>query len=327
MMRLLFYTTFYYTVVIADPAPSGVSVFREFWLIVIQSLAVIMPMLFTVAYFTLAERKVMASMQRRLGPNMAGFWGVLQPLCDGISLLLTDITIPGRANHYLFLGAPIAMFTLSFTLFAIIPFSYQTVFMESDYSLLLFFTVSSLNVYSIIIAGWASNSRYALMGSVRAMAQMLSYELVFSTVILTIYMVTGTLRLADIVAIQDQSGIWLIFPFFPLAVVFFIVSLAETNRAPFDLSEAESELVAGYHVEYSGILFAFFFIGEYCGILAMSSVFSIIFLGGWLPPFRFLSFIPGSLILASKTVFMCFWFIVVRAILPRYRFDQLLSLS
>jgi NADH-quinone oxidoreductase subunit H len=292
-----------------------------------ESLSIFVPILLTVAYFTLAERKVMASLQRRVGPNMNGPWGLLQPVCDGIQLLFAEIIIPSRANAYLFLWAPVSMFTLSFTLFLFIPFSYQTVFVESKYSLLLVFTVSSLNVYSVLVAGWASNSRYALLGAARAMAQMLSYELVLSTLILTIYLVTGTLRLADYVAIQDQSGIWLIFPFLPIAVIFFIAILAETNRTPFDLTTTESEIVAGYHVEYSSMLFAFIFISEYCSILAMATIYAIIFLGGWLPPFLFPRFLPPAFYLTCKVMLVCFVFILVRALLPRYRFDQLLGLG
>jgi NADH-quinone oxidoreductase subunit H len=292
----------------------------------LSSLLVILPLLLTVAYYTLLERKVMASLQRRYGPNRNGPWGLLQPILDGLKLLTSEIIIPTKANFWLFHLGPALSMSISFTFWAIIPFSFGASILTSDYGLLVLFAFSSINVYSIVIAGWASNSKYALLGAIRAIAQMISYELILGVIIMIILLVTGTLNLSLIVYYQHLST-WLCFPLLPIVSLTYIVLLAETNRIPFDLPEAEAELVAGYNVEYSSITFALFFLGEYCSMIAMSGVMVILFFGGWLPLFSSFLIFPSSFILAWKIIVFCILFIVVRALLPRYRFDQLLHLG
>ena len=305
--------------------------------------------LIAVAYFTIAERKVMASIQRRLGPNVEGGpFGILQPLADGLKLFLKELIIPGHANIFIFLFAPILIFMLSISGWSVIPFYtnfnfeislinensiFTTIksFFVSDinFGVLFLLSISSLNVYGIILGGWASNSKYAFLGALRSAAQMISYEVSIGLTILPVLLLVGSLNLTDIVLIQ-QKTIWFIFPLFPCMVIFFISMLAETNRAPFDLPEAEAELVAGYNVEYGSMAFALFFLGEYSSMLLMASFLVILFFGGWLFPFFEFTFFFNYLypfIFAIKITFFAFSYIVVRAAFPRYRYDQLMDIG
>lgn len=250
----------------------------SFFQIIILSIINILFVLIAVAYYTLAERKIMAAIQRRRGPNVVGIWGLLQPLADGLKAVLKEIIIPRKANRIIFLGAPILTLVLSLAGWIVIPFNMSCLLADINLGLLYLFALSSLNVYSIIFAGWSSNSKYAFLGGLRSAAQMISYEVALGLIILPVVLCVGSFNLTDIVLAQRST--WFIFPLFPLALIFFISSLAETNRAPFDLPEAEAELVAGYNVEYSSITFAMFFLGEYSNMLLMSSLNTILFLGG-----------------------------------------------
>ena len=320
--------------------------------IFICSLLKIVCILIAVAYFTIAERKVMAAIQRRKGPNVVGFWGLLQPLADGAKLVFKELLIPTRANAIIFLIAPIMVLVLSIISWSVIPsgvttslsqpfsnfflanfqelnftaITSQSTVADISYGVLFILAVSGLNVYGIIIAGWASNSKYAFLGSLRSAAQMISYEVSLGLLILPVILFSGSLNFTEIVAAQEKTG-WFVFPLLPCAIMFFISMLAETNRAPFDLPEAEAELVAGYNVEYSSIIFAMFFLGEYSNMLMMATIMVLLFFGGWLPPFQILSFISGNLWFSLKIVIFCFLFILVRAAFPRYRYDQLMDIG
>jgi NADH-quinone oxidoreductase subunit H len=296
-------------------------------LVLAKILGLIVPLLLGVAYLTLMERKVMGSMQRRKGPNVVGFFGILQPLADGLKLLLKEPVLPSHANTVIFLLAPVLTFILSLISWSVIPFGEGSVLSDLNIGILYIFAVSSLGVYGIIMAGWASNSKYAFLGCLRSAAQMVSYEVSIGLIIINVILCTGSLNLSEIVFAQE--GVWFAVPLFPLLVMFFISCLAETNRAPFDLPEAEAELVAGYNVEYSSMGFALFFLGEYANMILMSALCAILFLGGWLPiaNISFLSWIPGGLWLGLKTVSFLFLFIWVRAAFPRYRYDQLMRLG
>ena len=299
--------------------------------IIIKILGIVVPLLVAVAYLTLAERKVMASMQRRKGPNVVGFFGILQPLADGLKLLIKEPVLPSSANTVVFLAAPVLTFLLALISWAVIPFGEGLVLCDLDVGILYIFAISSLGVYGVIMAGWSSNSKYAFLGALRSTAQMVSYEVSLGLIIITVLMCVGSLNLSDIVLAQQE--VWFAVPLFPLLLLFFISCLAETNRAPFDLPEAEAELVAGYNVEYSSMGFALFFLGEYANMIMMSVLCVILFLGGWLPPFSFVSsftflyWIPGSMWLGLKTIFFLFLYIWVRAAFPRYRYDQLMRLG
>jgi len=260
--------------------------------IILKILVIVILLLIAIAYFTLVERKVMGSIQRRRGPNIVGFYGLLQPLADGLKLLLKETILPSSANIILFLIAPILTFRLSIIGWCIIPIRNFFVFSDLNVGILFLFAISSLGVYGIILSGWSSNSKYAFLGALRSAAQIISYEISLGFILITVLICAGSLNLTKIVFAQEN--IWFIFPLFPIFVVFFISALAETNRHPFDLPEAEAELVAGYNVEYSAIGFALFFLGEYGNILLIRSLCTILFFGGWLPPFAFLSFLPGS---------------------------------
>jgi len=294
---------------------------------VLEILLIVVPLLISVAYFTLAERKVIASIQRRRGPSVVGIWGLLQPLADGLKLLVKETVLPSNANTILFIIAPILTFLLSLLGWAVVPFGSHTVLSDLNIGLLYIFAVSSLGVYGIIISGWASNSKYAFLGALRSAAQMVSYEVSIGLIIISVLLCAGSLNLSKIILAQES--IWYIIPLFPVFILFFVSALAETNRAPFDLPEAEAELVAGYNVEYSAMGFALFFLGEYANILMMCALCSILFLGGWLPLFPVLPFtlIPGPLWFGLKVAFMAFVFIWVRAAYPRYRYDQLMRLG
>jgi len=293
----------------------------------IQILGIIVPLLIAVAYLTLAERKVMASMQRRKGPNVVGIFGLLQPLADGLKLLLKEPITPNSANSILFRLAPIITFLLSLISWSVIPFGYGLVLSDLNLGILYLFAISSLGVYGIILAGWASNSKYAFLGALRSAAQMVSYEVSIGLILLCVVLCAGSLNITDIVL--SQHKIWYALPLFPLMVLFFLSSLAETNRAPFDLPEAEAELVAGYNVEYSSMGFALFFLGEYANMILMSALATILFLGGWLPPFNIpvLLWIPGCFWFGLKIITFLFLFIWIRAAFPRYRYDQLMRLG
>ena len=290
-------------------------------------LAVTVPLLLAIAFLTLAERKVMASMQRRKGPNVVGVLGLFQPIADGLKLLVKEPVLPSSANLVIFLFAPVLTFLLSQVAWAVIPFGEGLVLADLNVGLLYVFAVSSLGVYGIIMAGWSSNSKYAFLGSLRSAAQMVSYEVSIGLVLITVLLCVGSLNLTQIVLAQEK--VWFCIPLFPLLIMFFISCLAETNRAPFDLPEAEAELVAGYNVEYSSMGFALFFLGEYANMIVMSSLCSLFFLGGWLPPFNiaFLFLVPGVFWFGIKIISFLFLFVWVRAAFPRYRYDQLMRLG
>lgn len=288
-------------------------------------LLIVVPVLLAVAFLTLLERKLLASVQLRRGPAVVGLFGILQPMADGLKLFVKEAIIPSQASQFVFLLAPLITFSISLITWSIIPFGYGLVFADLDLGLLFFFAISSLAVYGVIIAGWSSNSKYAFLGSLRSAAQMISYEVSIGLIIINLILFVGSLNLTKIVVLQEH--IWFVFPFFPIFLLFIISGLAETNRPPFDLPEAEAELVAGYIVEYSAVGFAFFFIGEYSNIILNSTLSSLIFLGGWNSLFNF-SLVPLiSVSFLLKILMMLFFFILVRAALPRYRYDQLMQLG
>lgn len=290
-------------------------------------LLIIIPLLLAVAYLTLVERKVIAAMQLRVGPNVVGWFGLLQPFADGLKLLHKETIIPTRANPLIFLVAPLITFGLSLSAWAVIPFSPGWVIANINVGVLYLFAISSLGVYGIIIAGWASNSKYAFLGALRSAAQMVSYEVSIGLVIIAVLLSAGSMNLTSIV--ESQKGLWYVIPHLPMAVIFIISALAETNRAPFDLPEAEAELVSGYNVEYSSMTFALFFLGEYANMILMSTMGTILFLGGWLPLLDMvpLTWIPGVVWFFLKVSFLLFIFLWVRATFPRYRYDQLMYLG
>lgn len=292
--------------------------------IFLKTLFLILPLLIAIAYFTLAERKILSSIQRRKGPNVVGTFGLLQPLADGLKLFVKETVLPSNCDVVLFIFAPILTFFLSLVSWVVIPFGKGMSYAELNIGILYLLAISSLGVYGIIIAGWSSNSKYAFLGALRSSAQMVSYELTISFSILSVVVCARSLNLVDIVLSQQKT--WYCIPLFPIFIIFFISSLAETNRHPFDLPEAEAELVSGYNVEYSAMGFALFFLGEYSNMLLMGALTSILFLGGWLAPF-FFNFIPGPFWLGLKISFFVVLFVLARAILPRYRYDQLMRLG
>jgi len=294
---------------------------------ILQIIAILIPLILAVAYLTLAERKVIAAMQLRKGPNVVGPFGLLQPIADALKLLFKETVIPTRANKFVFVIAPMVTFVLSMVAWAVIPFADGWVVSDINVGILYLFAISSLGVYGIIMAGWASNSKYAFLGALRSAAQMVSYEISIGFVIISVLLCVGSLNLSDIVRAQEK--VWFALPLLPMFVIFFISALAETNRAPFDLPEAEAELVAGYNVEYSSMTFALFFLGEYANMILMSGMTSVLFLGGWLPPVNIAPFnwIPGPIWFALKIALVLFFFLWVRATFPRYRYDQLMRLG
>jgi len=292
--------------------------------LVVKVLAIILPLLVSVAYLTYAERKVLGAMQLRRGPNVVGPFGLLQPFADGAKLFFKETIIPQDANKVVFLMAPCLTFTLALVAWAVIPFGDGLVLANINVGVLYLFAISSLGVYGIIMAGWASNSKYAFLGSLRSAAQMVSYEVSIGFVLVSIMLCTGSLNLSDVV--RAQRGLWFIVPHLPLFIIFYVSGLAETNRSPFDLPEGESELVAGYMVEYSAMAFALFFLGEYANMILVSGMITTLFLGGWLAPFG-LTFIPGLVWFLLKVCVMLFGFLWVRATFPRYRYDQLMRLG
>ena len=282
-------------------------------------------LLVCVAYLTLMERKVIAAMQFRTGPAVNGPFGLLQPLFDGLKLLLKEAVIPTKADKYTYLIAPMITFFLALSAWAVIPMFQNGAIANVNFGVLYLLAISSLGVYGVIIAGWASGSKYPFFGAIRSSSQMISYEVSMGLIIVCVLMLSGSANLGEI--IEAQRKMWFAIPLFPLFIIFLISILAETNRHPFDLPEAEAELVAGFNVEYSSMGFAAFFLGEYANMILMSAFTSILFLGGWLPPCEYLAFIPGFVWMALKIFVILFFFIWVRAALPRYRFDQLMRLG
>ena len=296
-------------------------------LTVLKTLAILVPVLIAVAYLTLAERKVMAAMQMRRGPNVVGPFGLLQPFADALKMLTKETIVPTGANRILFLIAPLLTMTLAMLAWAVIPVTYGWAVADINVGILYLFAISSLGVYGIVIAGWASNSKYAFLGALRSAAQMVSYEVSMGFVMVTVLLCAGSLNLTDIVMAQER--IWFFIPLFPMFIVFFISTLAETNRAPFDLPEGESEIVGGFHVEYGAMTFGLFFLGEYANMILMSAMTTILFLGGWLSPIPLPPFtwIPGPIWFILKICLVLFMFIWVRATFPRFRYDQLMRLG
>jgi NADH-quinone oxidoreductase subunit H len=290
-------------------------------------LTVILPLIILVAFLTYLERKIIAAMQLRKGPNVVGPFGLMQPLADGLKLLFKEPIIPHKANKFLFLLAPVITYTLALAAWAALPLGENFVIADINLGILYILAISSLAVYGVIIAGWASNSKYAFLGAIRSAAQMISYELVIATIILTILLLAGSLNLSEIVRAQQER--WFVVPLFPLFIIFVIAVLAETNRHPFDLPEAEAELVSGYNVEYSSMPFALFFLGEYANMIFMSGLTSILFLGGWLPIIDIALFanVPDLVWFSIKILFVLYIFIWIRATFPRYRYDQLMRLG
>ena len=295
--------------------------------IVIQIVLVIGPLLLAVAYLTYAERKVLGAIQLRQGPMVVGPFGLLQPIADGLKLLVKETIVPAGANRAVFFLAPMLTFLLSLVAWAVIPFDDGMVIADINVGVLYLFAISSLGVYGIIMAGWASNSRYAFLGGLRSAAQMVSYEVSIGFVIITVLLCVGSLNLSEVV--RAQEGLWFIIPLFPMFVVFFVSALAETNRAPFDLPEGESEITGGFMVEYSAMTYALFFLGEYANMILMSAFATILFLGGWLPPLSIPPFtwVPGPIWFILKICLCLFVFVWVRGTMPRYRYDQLMRLG
>lgn len=300
-----------------------------FWTM-LKIVIIIVPLLLAVAYLTFAERKVIGYMQIRIGPNRVGPRGLLQPIADAVKLFLKEAIIPTNANRFLFVIAPVLTITPALAAWAVVPFSSSFVLADIDASLLYVLALTSMGVYGVIIAGWASNSKYAFLGAMRSAAQIVAYEIAMGFALVGVLMSAGSLNLNQIVLAQS-GGLhqWYIWPLFPLFLVYFISGVAETNRAPFDVAEGESEIVAGFHVEYSGMTFAVFFLAEYANMILIAALTAVLFLGGWQPPFpvSFLEAIPGVFWFVSKTALMLFFFLWFRATFPRYRYDQIMRLG
>ena len=301
---------------------------------VLTILYVVIPLFLIVAYVTYSERKIIGFMQSRMGPTRVGPAGLLQPIADVLKLVSKEIIIPTNANKGIFLTAPMLMLVPSLLVWSVIPLSEYFIISNINAGLLFILALTSLSVYGVILAGWASNSKYAFLGSMRSAAQIIAYEIAMGFALVGVLMLSGSLNLQ--VIIQEQSGsifTWYWIPLFPLFLIYFIAGVAETNRAPFDVSEGESEIVAGFHVEYSGMAFAMFFLAEYMNLILISILSSIMFFGGWLSPFQgtfldsYLSFIPGFVWLSAKTIIFIFIFLWLRATLPRYRYDQIMRLG
>lgn len=305
------------------------SIWPTIWMViwtVIKIVAIVLPLMISVAYLTWAERKVIGYMQVRIGPNRVGYFGLLQPLADGLKLLTKEIILPTASNKALFLIAPVLAIAPAFAAWAVVPFDLDMVLANVDAGLLYILAMTSVAVYGVIIAGWASNSKYAFLGSLRSAAQIVSYEIAMGFALVGVLMCANSLNLGKIV-LGQAGGIhqWYIWPLFPLFIIYFISAVAETNRAPFDVAEGESEIVAGFHVEYSGMAFAVFFLAEYANMILVSMLAVIMFLGGWLSPVPFL---PDSFLwLLAKVGFLLFCFLWFRATFPRYRYDQIMRLG
>ncbi|HEX9179628.1 MAG TPA: NADH-quinone oxidoreductase subunit NuoH [Burkholderiales bacterium] len=297
----------------------------------VKIVAIVLPLLLCVAYLTLAERKVIGFIQVRIGPNRVGPWGLLQPIADAVKLMFKEIIVPSGANKIMFVIAPVLAIMPALAAWAVVPFSPEVVLANVDASLLYIMAITSMGVYGVVMAGWASNSKYAFIGSLRSAAQIVSYEIAMGFALVGVLMASQSLNLVKIVQAQAGSGVlsWFFVPLFPLFVVYLIAAVAETNRAPFDVAEGESEIVAGFHVEYSGMAFAVFFLAEYANMILVSALCAIMFLGGWLPPLEFAPFtwIPGFIWLVAKVAFILFLFLWFRATFPRYRYDQIMRLG
>lgn len=297
----------------------------------IKIVAIIVPIILSVAYLLYAERRVIGAMQLRIGPNRVGPHGLLQPFADVLKLLLKEVLKPTEANTFLFFIAPVISITAALIAWAVVPFSAELVLADIDAGLMFILAATSVGVYGVIIAGWASNSKYALLGCLRSAAQIVSYEIAMGFALVTVLMASGSLNLSDIV--EGQKGAtflsWYFLPLLPMFIVYLVSGVAETNRAPFDVAEGESEIVAGFHVEYSGMGFAIFFLAEYANMILISALTATMFLGGWLPPFDFAPFtwIPGVFWLVFKIAFVLFIFLWFRATFPRYRYDQIMRLG
>lgn len=301
------------------------SLLKSMILLTVEILSFLVFILLTIAFFTLLERKILSSIQRRRGPNRVGFFGILQPFADGLKLLLKELVYTSNSNTIIFFIAPIFTFICTLSSWVLIPLVKNHYLVELPFSLLILLAISSLSVHGIIFSGWSSNSKYAFLGGIRSASQMISYEISISTIYLSVVLIAGSFSLIEIV--ESQESIWFIVPLFPVWLLFIISALAETNRAPFDLPEAEAELVAGYNVEYSAIAFALFFLAEYGNIILMSALSTLLFLGGWNTPFEFELWYMPTVILALKISSQMFIFVWVRAALPRYRYDQLMKLG
>jgi NADH-quinone oxidoreductase subunit H len=307
----------------------------EIFLIIAKITLIVVPIMLSVAYLTLAERKVIGYIQVRIGPNRVGPRGLLQPIADGLKLLMKEIIVPTNANRFLFIAAPILALAPALAAWAVIPFSDGMVLADIDAGLLYILALTSMGVYGIIIAGWASNSKYAFLGALRSAAQVVSYEIAMGFALVGVLLAAGSLNLGAIVTAQ-QGGIlhWFWLPLLPLCLVYFISGVAETNRAPFDVAEGESEIVAGFHVEYSGMTFALFFLAEYANMILVAALVALLFCGGWLSPFQGIpvlegvfAWVPGLVWLLAKMSFFLFLFLWFRATFPRYRYDQIMRLG
>ncbi len=305
--------------------------------ILLKIVVIVVPIMLSVAYLTLAERKVISYMQVRIGPNRVGPFGLLQPIADGLKLALKEIIIPTNANRFLFVIAPLLVLAPALAAWAVIPFDEGLVLANIDAGLLYILAMTSIGVYGVIIAGWASNSKYAFLGALRSSAQVVSYEIAMGFALVTVLMAAGSLNLQEIV-LSQQGGIghWFLWPLLPMFIVYFISGVAETNRAPFDVAEGESEIVAGFHVEYAGMTFALFFLAEYASMILIAALTAIMFMGGWLSPFEGVTFlnldaltswVPGIVWLLLKVSFFLFLFLWFRATFPRYRYDQIMRLG
>ena len=308
--------------------------FGESWPLVwtlVKIVVLTLPIMGTVAYLTLAERKVIGYIQVRIGPNRVGPRGLLQPIADAVKILLKEIIIPSSANKFLFILAPVLAIAPALVAWAVVPFSPELVLSNIDAGLLFILAATSMGVYGVIVAGWASNSKYAFLGAIRSSAQIVSYEIAMGFALVGVLMVSHSLNLGEIVKGQAGGGFWswYFIPLFPLFLVYLISGVAETNRAPFDVAEGETEIVAGFHVEYSGMTFSVFYLAEYANMILVSALCALMFLGGWLPPFNFAPFtwIPGFLWLLLKIAFILFLFLWFRATFPRYRYDQIMRLG
>ena len=291
----------------------------------IKIIALVTPVMIGVSYYTLAERKVIGAMQVRIGPNRVGFFGILQPFADAVKLFCKEMIIPHHADKAVFLLAPALTLVPALLMWAVIPFSPELILADINVGILYILAISSLGVYGVLMSGWSSHSRYAFLGSMRSASQMISYEVAMGFTIIPVIMLSGSLSLKDVV--ESQRDVWNVIPLLPMFVIYFVSVVAETNRSPFDLPEAEAELVAGYITDYSAMAFGLFFLGEYANMILVSFLGSLMFLGGWLPPIGLLSFIPGIIWLGLKAGILMFVFLWIRATFPRYRYDQLMRLG
>ena len=305
--------------------------FAYFVITMMKIVAIVLPLMLSVAYLTYAERRVIGAMQMRIGPNRVGPFGLLQPIADALKLLLKEIILPAESSKFLFLIAPVISIMAALIAWAVIPFDAGLVLADIDAGLMFVLAATSVGVYGVIIAGWASNSKYALLGCLRSAAQIISYEIAMGFALVTVLMVSGSLNLSAIVEGQQGGSFlsWYFVPLLPMFIVYLVSGVAETNRAPFDVAEGESEIVAGFHVEYSGMSFAIFFLAEYANMILIAALTATMFLGGWLPPFNVVPFtwIPGIFWLILKIAFVLFCFLWFRATFPRYRYDQIMRLG